>query len=146
VEANPVQRRAAADELKPVLAEIEHDDVADDVAIVAHRRELLRLADFKTLEAVVGEIGEELDRVRSFDPQVVHVIRLIEEHRTFLPGDLLVAPVRVFRRHARINIRARRLIIKKSGRALHALKDRFEALGHFSLHFSVSAATVGSAS
>ncbi len=40
--------------------------------------------------------------VRAFDDQLVHVVRLVEQHGRVAPRHLLVAPVGEFRRHDRV--------------------------------------------
>ena len=65
VELDPVRRRRAADEHELVLLEVEQDAVADDVAAVAARHELLGAVDREIVEAVDREVREELQRVRA---------------------------------------------------------------------------------
>jgi hypothetical protein len=46
------------------------------------------------LEAVDAEIREHLERIRTLDVHVGHVMRLIEERTRFTPRSLFVSPVR----------------------------------------------------
>ena len=45
-----------ADEMELVLAEVKENDIADDITIGRARNELLRLADFKSREAVDTQV------------------------------------------------------------------------------------------
>ena len=99
VEGDPVHRGRAADEVEPVLLELEEDHVADHVALRGARHEVLRPVDAEALEAVDRETREQGRRVRPFHRQIVHVVRLVEEDARLLPRALLVPPVRVLGRH-----------------------------------------------
>ena len=92
--------------LNAVLLEREQDHVADHVAVGSAGHEVLRPAGAEAVEAVDGEPGEQLQRVRAVDGQVVHVERLVEEDAGRLPRPLLVAPVGELRRHAREDVGA----------------------------------------
>jgi hypothetical protein len=85
---------------------VEQDPVADDVAVVVRRRELLGAVDREIREAVAAQIGEHLHRVRAFDVLLDHVVRLVVEHRGLLPRKLLVAPVGELARHHRVDVSA----------------------------------------
>jgi hypothetical protein len=106
VELHPVDGRRAAHEIELVFAVIEHDHVADHVAVVAARRELLGLVRREALEGVRGQIRQHLGRVGAGDEQFGHVVRLVEEHRRIAPRPLLVAPVAVLGRHHGIHVSA----------------------------------------
>src|SRR6185295_13921610 len=93
VELDPVRGGRAADEHELVLLEVEENAVADHVAAVAARHELLGAVDGEIVEAVDREIREELESVLAFDVEVHHVVRLIEQHAGVGPGPLLIAPV-----------------------------------------------------
>ena len=93
MELDPVRRRVAADIDHAVFGEIEQDAVADDMTVVGDRRELLGLVDGEILERVGRQMRQQLDRVRTFDEQVHHVVRLVEQDAGVAPGALLVAPV-----------------------------------------------------
>ena len=71
-----------ADQIEFVLVEIKENRVADHVAVVVARDELLRLIDLEILEAVDAEIGEHLERVGALDVEIRHVVRLVEQART----------------------------------------------------------------
>ena len=124
VEHHPVQRRRAADQIELVRGEIEQDDVADHVAFGRDRHELLGLVRLEALVAVHRQIREQLQRIRSFDREIGHVIGLVEQHAGVLPGLLLVAPVGVFGRHARIDVRSGLLIAQQLDRILHGVAAR----------------------
>jgi len=57
--------------------------------------------------------------------QVGHVIGLVEQHARFLPGPLLIAPIGVFGRYARIHIGACLLISQKIDWTLPGLQQAF---------------------
>ena len=58
VELHPVQRGRTADEVELVRREVKQDRVADDVAVMVARDELLRRVDAEVVERVDAEIGE----------------------------------------------------------------------------------------
>ena len=104
VELHPVDGRRAADQIELVLRLAKHDHVADDVAVIAARRELLGPVGREVRKAVGRERREHLHRVRAGDEKFRHVVRLIEEDRRLAPGSLLVAPVRVLGRNHRVHV------------------------------------------
>ena len=106
VELQPVHGRHAPDEQQLVLVEIEQNAVADDVAVVAARHHLLGLVRLEIGEAVDGRVRDQLERIRSLDGELRHVMRLVEQHRGLAPGALLVAPVGEFVGDDRVDIRA----------------------------------------
>ena len=106
VELHPVHGRRAAHEVELVFAVVEHDHVADDVAVVAARRELLGLVRRVALEGVRRQVRQHLHRVRTGDEQFRHVVRLVEQHRGIAPRLLLAAPVAVLGRHHGIHVGA----------------------------------------
>ncbi len=123
VELDPVDGRRAADEIELVLGEMEQDAVADDVAVIGARHELLGAVHREIGEAVDGQIVHELERVRPRDHHLGHVMRLVEQHGGLAPRHLLVAPVGELGRHHRIDISAELRI------AQHL--DRVTRLQHF---------------
>jgi hypothetical protein len=129
MEHHPVERRGAANEVEFVFGKVEQDDVADDVTFGSHRHELLGLVRLEALVAVHRQIREQLQRVRTFDREIGHVIGLVEQHAGFLPGLLLVTPVGVFGRHTRINVRSGLLIAQQLDRILHAVQYVFQSFG-----------------
>ena len=126
VEGDPVQRGSAADEVEPVLLEVEEDHVADHVALRRARHEVLRPVDAEALEAVDREVGEQPQGVRPFHRQIVHVVRLVEEDARLLPGLLLVAPVRVLGRHPRKHVGPGRVVAQQLDRALGRVEQVLE--------------------
>ncbi len=113
MKADPVQRRGAANQVEAVFGEIEQDDIADHMAVVAARDELLGLVDREALEAVDAQVVEQLEGVGPFDQQVGHMIGLVEQDAGLLPGPLLVTPVGEFRRHAGIDVWSGRLVAQQ---------------------------------
>ena len=101
---NPVVRGRTPHEPNPVLLQVEEDRVSDDVPVVVAHDELLRLLRSEVLERVDADMSEELDRVRPFDLEVEHVVRLVEERGRVAPGHLLLPPVRELGRHRRIDV------------------------------------------
>ena len=97
----PVDGRRNTDGLVLVVLEVEQDVVADHIAVVVDRHELLRHVDREVRDAIDRELADHLQRVTAFDIEVGHVVRLIEQNRSTSPGQLLVAPVREFLHHAR---------------------------------------------
>jgi hypothetical protein len=122
-----LRRRRPADQLEAVVAEREQDDVSDHAAVGAARHEVLSPIARVSVEAVDGELREQPERVRALHGQVVHVVREVEEDAGLLPRSLLVAPVREFRRHAGIHVRARLRVAKQLHRASGRRQHVFEA-------------------
>ncbi len=104
MELHPVVHRRATDDVESLPAQVSQNDVADDVAVVAARDELLRLVRLEALDAVDAEIRDELQCILALDVHVRHVIGLVEEHAGLLPCTLLVAPVRVLGRNDRVHV------------------------------------------
>ena len=127
VVGDPVERRGAADEVEPVLGEMEEDHVADHVAVGRARDEVLGLVDGEALEAVDGQPGEQLERVRALHREVGHVVRLVVEHAGLLPGRLLVPPVRELGRDPRVDVRAGLRVAQQLHRALDRGEQVFKA-------------------
>jgi hypothetical protein len=96
VELNPVRRRRAPDEQQAVLSQMEQDSVADDVAVIRAGDELLGAIDREGLEAVGGQMREQLQGVWALDELLDHMMRLVEQDAGISPRALLVAPVRIF--------------------------------------------------
>src|SRR5262249_12756573 len=106
VELNPVRGRRPAHIEQLVLFEMKEDAVADDVAVGRAGSVLLRAIDGERREAVGRRVREELQRVRSFDEHLGHVVGLVEQYAAVTPRTLLFAPVGVLRGDDRIDIRA----------------------------------------
>jgi hypothetical protein len=97
-------RGRAPDEAEAILVEVEEDRVADHVAVVVDRDELLRLVHGEGLEAVHAGGLEQLQRIGALDVEVGHVVRLVEETARLPPGVLLVAPVRELGGDLRVHV------------------------------------------
>jgi hypothetical protein len=106
LELQPVRHRRAADEDVLLLVEVEQDAVADDAALGGDRDELIGYVDREVRHAVDAQVGDQLERVRPGDPRVVHVVRLVEEHRGLPPRLLLAPPVRELRGHHGVDVGA----------------------------------------
>ena len=129
----PVDRRRNADGLVLVLFEVEENVVADDVAVVVDGDELLGHVDGEFRNAVDGELADQLQRIGALDVQVGHVMRLVEQNRGPAPGQLLVAPVRELRHHARHDRRLSLRFPQQLDRAAGFLDRLFEILHHVAL-------------
>ncbi len=114
---DPVVCRRAPDETEQIVVEVEENGIADDIAVVVAGDELLGLVDGKIVKAIDGKIRQQPERVGSLDVEIRHVVRLVEETGCLAPGPLLVAPVREFARHARIDIRADLRVAREVDRA-----------------------------
>ena len=121
VELEPVGRRRAADVDQLVGRQVEQDAVADHVAVVVARREVLRAIHRELRERVEREIRAELESVRPLDVQVDHVMRLVEQHGGVTPRPLLVAPVRMLRGHHGIYVRANLRVAQHLGHVARSL-------------------------
>ena len=82
MELDPVHGRHTADELVLVLLVVEQDAVADHAASVVrcNGHELLGHVQREILEGVDPEVGDQLERVRTLDVEVRHVVGLVEQH------------------------------------------------------------------
>ena len=126
IEQHPIERRCPTDQIELVLRQVEQNDIADDVAIMAAGHELLGFVGNEALEAVDAEPVQKSECVRSFDHQLRHVVRLIEQNAGLLPRALLVAPVRVFGGDARIRVGPRLLIAQELNDIADAAEQRLE--------------------
>ena len=70
------------------------------------RDELLGHVDREVGHAVDAGVGDQLERVRAAHEQVVHVVRLVEEHGGLPPGLLLAPPVGELRGDHRVDVGA----------------------------------------
>ena len=113
-----------ADEKQLILVQIKEDGVADHVSVVIAPDKLLGLVDTVVLKTIDPRIGEQLDRVRSLNPHVRHVVGLVEKDAGLFPSALFLSPVRKLGRHHRIDIRAELRITHHLHRIAGAL-DRF---------------------
>src|SRR5687767_8519342 len=82
------------DEIEPILVQMEENRITDHVTILIACNKLLGLVDFEGLEVVHAEIGEQPECVRTFDIEIRHMKRLLEEDASLPPGTLLIPPVR----------------------------------------------------
>ncbi len=76
---HPVEHHEPADKVERVLAEMEQDGIADEIALVVDGDELLRPVDLEVREAVHAGVAQQLQRVGARDEQVGHVVRLVEQ-------------------------------------------------------------------
>jgi hypothetical protein len=76
------------------------------VAGVRGRDELLGPIDVEVGDGDDGRVGDQLQRIRSPEEQVVHVVRLIEHGDVRAPRVLLAHPVGVLGRHDRVDVLA----------------------------------------
>ena len=104
VELDPIGGGRASHQVEFVFAEVEQDGVTDDVAVGGAANELLGLVDLEIFEAVDAEVGEYFQGVGSFDVQIGHVVRLIEQRAAVAPGLLLISPIGEFMLHHRKSI------------------------------------------
>ena len=100
---DPVHQRCAANQHQQALGQIKHDSIADDVAIEAAWRELLRLPWREALRAVRRQAAEQCKGIFPFDERFGHVVRLVGQHRRVTRCDLLVPKVRKLTRDYREN-------------------------------------------
>ena len=128
VELEPVGRRRAAHVDQLVGRQVEQDAVADHVAVVVARREVLGAVHREFRERVEREMRAELEGVRPLDVQVEHVVRLVEQHGGVTPRPLLVAPVRVFRRHHRVHVGADLRVAQHLGHVARPLNQALQIL------------------
>jgi len=108
---------------------VEEDRIADEVALVVHRDELLGPVDSEVLEAVHACVAQEAERVGSGDEQVGHVVRLIEEGHRIPPRELLGPPIRELGGH-REDGRARLGVAQQLDRAPDPGDGVGDGLGH----------------
>src|SRR5215471_9359048 len=107
---------------------MEQNSVADYMAAVAARNELLGAVDRKLREAVDRQIREQLQGIRPFDPLFDHVMGLVEKHAAIAPSALLVAPITVFRRNDWVNVGSDLRIAEQVHRIAGGLQQAFKAL------------------
>ena len=127
MELNPIGSRRAPNEHQSIPLEMEENAVANNVAIVTAGGELFGSIDRKICESVGGEIGEHFERVGTFYVYVGHVVRLVKENGRLPPGALLVAPIGVFGRHHRIDVRADLRMAQQGHGVPNGLQEIFEA-------------------
>jgi hypothetical protein len=118
--------RRTPDEIEKILFEVKQNNVANHVAVVVTRHELLGFVRFEILEAVDPSVGEKLQGVGAGHIHVGHMIGLIEKHAALLPGALLVSPIRIFAGdngiHVRPSLGIAKMIDWISRRLEHILK------------------------
>ena len=103
---HPVVHRRSTHNIERVVIQVKQDDIADHVTVVVTHHELLGLIAREVAESVDAETAQQLEGVRAFNVHVGHVVGLIEQHTGLLPGNLLIAPIGVFARYHRVDIRA----------------------------------------
>jgi hypothetical protein len=106
VKLNPIRHWSAPNEHQAVFFQMEQDAVADHVPAVAARRKLLGAVHRKIREAVRRKGRKHLERIGALDVDIRHVVGLVKENRGLAPSALLVAPIRIFGRDYRIDVRA----------------------------------------
>src|SRR5690606_21693295 len=100
----PVAGRRPAHQHELVFPLAEDDVVADHVPIRRHRHEMLGAVQVKIGKIVDAMMGQEFLRIGAFDRQLVHVVRLVEQHGRMAPCPLLGPPVAEFGRDNRVYI------------------------------------------
>src|SRR5215207_1333285 len=90
---HPVMSGRSSNKIDLILVQIEENRITDHVSIMIACDKLLGFVDFKVLEVVYAEIGEQLECVRTFDIEIRHMKRLFEENAGLPPGTLLISPV-----------------------------------------------------
>src|SRR5690606_5057361 len=130
LEHQPAGGRRAADIDELFLGQVEDDTVADYVAIGRGRDVLLRLVDFPALDRVDHRVRQQLQRIRALDVEVEHVVRLVEQHGTVLPGPLFGTPVGEVRRDHRIDIGTDLRIAQLGDDVGSILQNLLEIIGH----------------
>ena len=95
---DPVRKRRGH-QVVVVLAELEENAVADHVAAVVHRDQLLRATGLVRGRRVRADPGEEVRGVRAGDEQIRHVVGLIQQRDRVPPGGLFAPPVGEFGLH-----------------------------------------------
>ena len=100
VEAHPVDQEVVSDQHEPLAAfgVVEQDAVADQVAVLVDRDQLLGDAGAERREGVRRDALEHRDEVCAAEEELRHVVGLVHERDRGVPGALLVAPVRELRR------------------------------------------------
>ena len=123
VVGDPVQRRRAADEVERVLAEVEEDHVADHVALRRApgrsaspcRPRSPRSCSRRGRRAASARPGPATARSAMW-------YDWLKSTQVCLPGGLLVPPVRVLGRDARVDVRAGLRVAQELDRALDACR------------------------
>ncbi len=131
LELDPVHGRRAADEQQLVLVQVEHDPVADHVAIVTAGHHLLGLVRREVGEAVDRAIRHQLERIGPLDGDLRHVVRLVEQHGRLAPCALLVAPIAELAGHDRVDVGSNARVAQQPDRVAGRLKQLLQtALTH----------------
>jgi hypothetical protein len=105
---------------------VKKNRVTDHEAVVVAGDELLRLIHLEVLERVDAEIREQLQRVRSLDVQIRHVMRLVEQRTRLSPRPLFVAPVGELRPDHRERVRPRLRMAQQLNGIAGGLQHVFE--------------------
>ena len=90
MELDPVGGRSAADEHELVLLQMEQNAVADHIAVVGARHELLGAVDGEFAKLLIGRDGRAASSASG--PSMIdvdHVVGLVEENGALAPGTLL---------------------------------------------------------
>jgi hypothetical protein len=81
-------------EVESIFIEIKENRIANHIAIMVTRNELLGLIDFEVFEAIDTQIREQFEGVRTLHVKIGHVVGLVEKRAGLLPRTLLISPVR----------------------------------------------------
>ena len=124
----PVGDRRAADEGELLLGLAEQDAVADHAALRRDRDELLGGVHRELRGGVDAGVSDQLQRVRTGDKDVVHVVRLVVENRGLPPRDDLAPEVRELGRDDRVDVRAKLGIAQQLYRVPRAVEQLLQVL------------------
>ena len=94
------------------------------------RYEMLGPTGVEIAETVDPDESQERLGVRAFNDQLIHVMRLIEQHRTIAPRALFIAPVGKFRSNDRVHIHPNGRIAQHLHR-IGMLRHNCTKAGHF---------------
>ena len=82
---HPVDDHRVADQVEPLLLQMEEDGVADQVPARVDGDELLGPVHPEVRERVHAQVAEQSQRVGALDEQVGHVVGLVEERAGLQP-------------------------------------------------------------
>ena len=110
MELDPTCSRRASDKHQFVRLQVKQDSVANHMAVVTAGSELLGSVDRELFETIEAEMRSHLNRIRTIDVDVRHVVGLVEKNASISPRALFIPPVRVFGGNDGIDIGAYRRI------------------------------------
>jgi hypothetical protein len=126
----PVGDGRAADEGELLLGLAEQDAIPDDPALGRDGNELLGRVHGELGGGVDPGVGDQLQRVRAGDKDIVHVVRLVVEHSRLPPGDDLAAEVRELGRDDGVDVGAKPRIPQQLDRVPCAVKHLLQIIRH----------------